>query len=350
GRAQLFLSVASTHGLTRVTNTGFTNPFTLTVTPKAPAEAGLGTWTDEIVISVCEDTECGKPISGSPRTVSVSYTVRSHIQATPAALSFTSVLGSSALPGSKSLTLQGTSIQWTASASPSWVQLSGSTSGGTPGSLTVKVNATGLPLGSHAGTITLTQTETGDALEVPVTLQVVPPTLSITPLSLSFAAADLPDSTIEPVALYLDTGTSPYSWTATVDTGGGPAWLKLSNTSGTVSSIPALLTASVNIQDMPNGSFSGSVTLCSGGAAQSSDTVKVGLWVGARSPNSQDSLTTIYHAIETEPIRPYVYAHTDDGDLINDGVRFSPPGSGAVESTVLVLSRIGVLLHKIGIQ
>lgn len=47
----------------------------LSLLPYPAGLMGAGTYTDSVKIEVCEDSECAKHISGSPRTVSVTYTV-----------------------------------------------------------------------------------------------------------------------------------------------------------------------------------------------------------------------------------------------------------------------------------
>jgi hypothetical protein len=385
------------------------------VMPKDPAATGIGTFTDQIVINACEDSWCRRHIDGSPKTVTVTYTVRNRLVAQPAALSFAHVLGRNPPPSSKALSLQGTSVHWTASADRSWIQLSGS-SGGTPGSLTVGIDPTGLAIGDHAGNITFTNIDTGELTVVPVTLQVAAPTLSIAPGALSFSGLEGKYLPAQPLLFSLDTGSSAYAWGATVDTGSGPEWLILSSTSGTVSSSPTGLAVSVNTSGLPGGTYSGNLTITtsveghslsrtipvslslasplwvadngvalvstpavsklthtvtvkdrwaqsstawtatadvpwlsvtpsgiSGGSltmtaqpagletntlhyarvtvtygnapAQGSETIRVGLWVGASAPTSQHSIPEAFQVIETDPVRPYVYVHNGGGTL-----------------------------------
>jgi hypothetical protein len=112
------------NGLSSVMYDRSGDSLTIRVTPKEPAEVGVGTFTDQVVVFACADTLCRRHLDGSPKTVSVTYTVRNRLVAAPAALSFAHVLGSTPFPSPRALSLQGTSVNWTASADSSWIQLS----------------------------------------------------------------------------------------------------------------------------------------------------------------------------------------------------------------------------------
>lgn len=77
--------------------------------------------------------------------------------ANPSSLNFTA-FSNQAAPAAQTISIynQGTgALNWTASASASWISLSAS-SGSTPASLSVSVNSSGLAAGSYSGTITIT--------------------------------------------------------------------------------------------------------------------------------------------------------------------------------------------------
>jgi hypothetical protein len=388
---------------------------TVSVTPKDPATVGVGTFTDQVIINACADSWCKRHLDGSPKTVSVTYTVRNRLGVHPAALAFAYVRGSSPLPSSKTLSLQGTSVHWTAVADMSWIQLSAG-SGTTPGSLAVGLEPSGLEAGHHQGSITLNNNDTGESVVVPVTVQVAAPTLSASPSALAFSGLEGRYLPAQPLSLSLDTGSSAYEWTATVDTEGGSQWLFLSSTSGVVSSSPTALAVSVNTAGLPGGTYSGSLTFTTtvagqtlsrsvpvslslatplwvpdngvalvstpsvsklshtvtvkdrwgtsrtawtassdqpwlsvtpsgisgdnltvvarpaglepntvhhaqvivsfgGDSARGNEIIRVGLWVGDGSPNNLDTVAGTYQAIETDPVRPYVYVHNGGGTL-----------------------------------
>ncbi|RKH36543.1 hypothetical protein D7Y13_00210 [Corallococcus praedator] len=269
---------ASSHGLSQVSYDTSTNPFTLRVTPRAPAEVEGTTVTDQIVISACLDVPCTRHIPGSPSTVEVTYAVRGHLQVAPQTLAFSHVLGSSPSPGATQLSLRGRSVHWNASASPSWIQLSGASSGVTPSVLSVGVDPASVSMGTHDGGITLTQTDTGEVTTVPVVLQVVAPSLAVSPSTLSFTGSGSGSPSEASLSLSLDTGTAAHGWTVALDTGGGAPWLKLSSTSGTVSASGTTLSVSVDSTGLQLGTHSASLVFTATVEGQSvSRTVPVSL-------------------------------------------------------------------------
>jgi hypothetical protein len=247
------------NGLSSVMYDHTTNSIIVSVMPKAPAILGVGTFTDQVTVKVCEDTSCRRHIEGSPKTVNVTYTVFNRLSVYPAALAYAHVMGSSPAPGSKSLSLQGTFVNWTASADASWIQLAGG-SGTTPENLAVAIEPSGLSVGSHGGNITLTNNDTGERTVVPVAVQVAEPVLSTNPSALSFGGLEGRYLPAQPLVLALNTGSSAYEWTASVDTGSGAEWLVLSSTSGTVSSSTTPLAVGVNTAGLQGGSYSASLT------------------------------------------------------------------------------------------
>ncbi|MBN1209961.1 MAG: hypothetical protein JXB05_34235 [Myxococcaceae bacterium] len=239
--------VYSQNGLDTVTYDTSANPFPIFIRPKPPATVDAKTVLDTLVISACEDAECTRHITGSPQTVEVSYTVtpiRGWFKADPAVLGFTSELGGSPPPGRQFLSLLDiSSSNWKASTSQSWIKIVGSDQGSTPGGLSVEVDPSGLDAGLYVGSVQVTNTTRGELLEVPVTLTVTA-SLSTTPSSLALGGSDGTDLSAQPLALHVATGSG--YWTATIDTGSGPQWLKLSSTYGAVSSTPSSLMVSVD--------------------------------------------------------------------------------------------------------
>ena len=64
----------------------------LTIFPKQPSQLGAGTFTDTITVRACLDNGCFRQIGGSPKTINVTYTVRS-ITATPTSVTLTGIEG-----------------------------------------------------------------------------------------------------------------------------------------------------------------------------------------------------------------------------------------------------------------
>ncbi|MBI1742230.1 BACON domain-containing protein [Candidatus Acetothermia bacterium] len=105
-------------------------------------------------------TITGAGAQGSPAVVEVTLTVEvrpSVLQVSPSTLSFQGPAGG-ASPAPQTLTITNTgggTLNWVASADPSWIQLS-ATTGTAPATLTVSVQAAGLSAGAYAGRITIT--------------------------------------------------------------------------------------------------------------------------------------------------------------------------------------------------
>lgn len=257
-----------------------THPFTVEVIPKSVSELPNGTYQDEVIIAVCKDEACEEHISGSPLVVPVSYTVHHEIRFQPESLSFTAVLGSSVRPSQTHVRYHVPfPFEWKASADRGWIQLPiAQGANGFDSGFPVEVDPWDLAVGSHSGTITLANLKTGDTHPLPVTLELRPATLSAEPQALVLGGADGTDTSAQRLAVSFDTGTTAYGWRATVDTGSGPRWLKLSKSSGTASSTPAELTVSADLTGLHGGTYSGSVTFTATVQGQSvSKTVPVSL-------------------------------------------------------------------------
>jgi outer membrane protein assembly factor BamB len=81
---------------------------------KNPASLGQGTYSDQVVISVCYDQACTQQISGSPATVNVSY------QVTAAAPMITSLLPNEVDAGSAAFTLTVNGSGFTSDSQVQW--------------------------------------------------------------------------------------------------------------------------------------------------------------------------------------------------------------------------------------
>jgi hypothetical protein len=381
---------------------------TFHVSVKDQKHMGLGTFEDVIVIAACKDYECKEHIEGSPQQVSVRYLVRSVWTAQPEEVSITHVLGGGTT-GPKGVAIQNPlSLEWTAQADKDWIRLSPTSSTW----LGVEIDSSSLDFGNHEGSITVLFPTDNYRIVVPVRFQFMP--MSITPNQLVFGGEDGQDLQDQELILQLinigNTPTRSQAWSATVDVGNGPQWLRISPTSGTLSSstpsnrliarvdptglgsgthtgsvkftvleegrpmtytlpvslklvehklwvpdngvslvstpstsklthtvkvkdrtgqLPARWTASTNqlwLSVTLNGGDTltmtanpaglapdtlhlATVTLSPVEASMEREHLQVGLWVGSRPSNSRDTLTAPYQDIETDPVRPYVYAH-----------------------------------------
>jgi hypothetical protein len=238
------------------------NPFKVEVKPKSPRELGGGTYEDAVVIAACADEACNEHFEGSPLTVPVTYTVTGHLVVTPMndrEPDISGVIGGTPLP-TFPIELRGSRRSWTASADQGWIKL-GTTSGGTPATTTVTLDSKGLAAGIHTGRITFTDTESQELHHVRVTFRLEAPRFFGT-LEVSFGERVDGDYRPVEVQVFLNTGTAVYPWTASIDHGGGPAWLTLSTLSGTLSGGPtgAPLYARANALGLPSGLYAANIT------------------------------------------------------------------------------------------
>ncbi len=224
--------------------------------------------------------------SNSPKTVPVTFTVTAastpSLTVSPLSVSFSYQTGG-ASPAAQTVNLSSTStLSYTASASPGWLSVTPG-SGSTPGSLSVSVNPSGLAAGTYTGTVTVTAAGASNSPQkIAVNLAVTGtppsnPSLNISPGNLSFTYAS-GSTTSGTQNLSVASSGSVLSITATASGGG---WLTVTPGTG---STPAMLKVSANPTGMAAGTYNGTITITSAGAANTPQTVPVSLVVsGANS-------------------------------------------------------------------
>ena len=148
-------------------------------------------------------------------------------------------------------------IPWLATASAPWIQLQ-SSSGQTPGALTLLANLSNLASGVYNGSVTITAQGLAQALTLPVTLQLSTATLTPSSTAVVIGGADgrkLQDA--QTLSLSLNTGTVSWPWKVKE----APDWLQISQTSGTTSATPAVLTLGLKRELLQPGSTKGQLKL-----------------------------------------------------------------------------------------
>lgn len=131
----------------------------LTVTPRAAADLAPGVYDDTISVSACFDVQCLRQTAGSPRQVSVRYTVR-RAAPPPVLQASQRGVGLAVVPGGQRtqhrLTITeptGTAAAWTASSSAPW--LSVTPAGAVGSALDLAADAAALAEGLHLATVTV---------------------------------------------------------------------------------------------------------------------------------------------------------------------------------------------------
>ncbi|MGC2198086.1 MAG: choice-of-anchor D domain-containing protein, partial [Terriglobales bacterium] len=239
-----------------------------------PSGLAAGTYTGNVTI-----TSAGA--SNSPKTVAVTLTVTAAaaptLSASPLSLSFTYQSGGTT-PAAQTVNLTSSgAVSYTAAASPGWLSVTPA-GGSTPGSLSVSVNPAGLAAGSYTGAVTVTAAGASNSpLKIAITLAVMGtppsnPSLNITPGNLSFTYAS---GTTTSGTQNLSVASSGSTLNVTAAASGG-AWLTVTPSTG---STPAMLKVSANPTGMAVGTYKGTITITSSGAANTPQTVPVSLVV-----------------------------------------------------------------------
>jgi uncharacterized protein (TIGR03437 family) len=237
-----------------------------TVTLRSP-----GAIPDTLVIAILLQVAAPQPASLSLQTQSLSF-------------SFTANSG----PSSQQLTVsnQGAgSISFTASATGgAWLSVSpqsGAASGGAPAYLTVTATPGSLGAGTYSGSITIASTDTGESIVVPVTMSIsaTPQKILLSQTGLTFIAVAQAGAPLPQSFGILNAGQGSMSWTASTSTlSGGPNWLSVDQTSGTVPR-PFLdvspVNVSINPAGLPPGTYYGQIQVKAAGAANSPQSVSV---------------------------------------------------------------------------
>jgi hypothetical protein len=240
-----------------------TTPGTLALSVN-PSGLAAGTYTG--TISIASAGEAKSPVT-LPVTLNVTAgTTNPTLNLTPSSLSFTFATGG-AMPAAKTLSVTSSTsaaLSYTAAASGgSWLTL-GSTSGNTPGSLSVSVNPASMAAGTYNGTVTVTSSGASNSPQsIPVTLTVTSGTASghllASPrwISFNYAAGQ---SAPSPKMVTVNSSGTPLSYTAA---GFGGSWLSVTPSGGTTS---GKLSISVNPDGLPTGTYAGVVQISAPGS------------------------------------------------------------------------------------
>ncbi len=241
-----------------------------------PGTLSAGTYTGSVTI-----TSSGA--SNSPKSVPVTLTVTSATTPTltvsPLSLSFTYQTGGST-PAAQPVTLSSSSaLNYTAVSSAAWLNATPA-SGATPASLSVSVNPAGLAVGNYSGTLTVTASGASNSPQkIAVSLAVTSassgnPSLNVAPGTLTFTYAS--GSTTSGTQNLSITSTGAALQITAAASGG--SWLSVTPTTGSTS---VTVKVSANPTGLAAGTYNGTITITSTGAANTPQTIPVKLVVSS---------------------------------------------------------------------
>jgi len=241
-----------------------------------PGTLSAGTYTGSVTI-----TSSGA--SNSPKSVPVTLTVTSATTPTltvsPLSLSFTYQTGGST-PAAQPVTLSSSSaLNYTAVSSAAWLNATPA-SGATPASLSVSVNPAGLAVGNYSGTLTVTASGASNSPQkIAVSLAVTSassgnPSLNVAPGTLTFTYAS--GSTTSGTQTLSITSTGAALQITAAASGG--SWLSVTPTTGSTS---VTVKVSANPTGLAAGTYNGTITITSTGAANTPQTIPVKLVVSS---------------------------------------------------------------------
>jgi uncharacterized protein (TIGR03437 family) len=305
-----------------------------------PGLLSAGQYTGTITI-----TASGATVPNSPLTIPVIFNVTAGtITLNPTTLSFAQSTGGSA-PAAQTVqvTSNGSPLSFSAAASVSsgtvnWLSVAsgsgGSTATGTtPGSLSVSVDGSKLNPGTYTGTITVTAPN-ANAATIGVTLTVNAGTLGTTPTDLPTnglvftQTAGLAAPAAQTFGVTGTPGVLTFNVTTSTSTGAG--WFSAAVTtlpaqsSTSTGNTPATVSVTVNGGSLTPGTYKGTVTITSPGAAGSPINVPITL-------NVVPGVT-----LNITPASPYSFNYTiglSTGNTLSQAVSLTSSGSTAFTAT-----------------
>lgn len=203
--------------------------------------------------------------SGFVIPITVTVTSGNALIPSPSSLAFIFQTGGAAPPSqSISVGSSGTSLTFTAKAATvnggGWLSVSPG-GGSTPSTLSVSVDSGKLGPGTYSGTVTLTPSS-GSAVQIPVGLTITASTnLTAQPATLTFSSGI--GSTAPPAqTVAIGSKGAQTAFNVSISTSDGKGWLSATPASATT---PSNLSVSVNPSGLALGTYSGTITVSSGG-------------------------------------------------------------------------------------
>jgi uncharacterized protein (TIGR03437 family) len=247
-----------------------------------PAGQPAGTYTGTLTIS--PPAVPGQPAPQPYQTIPIRMTVTAGtIQLSSTSLTFEQAAGAPA-PDAQTVNITtpgGGALNFFVTTDPSapWLRTD-PTSGNTPGTLRVMVNAaTSLAPGTYNGVLTVQAPGASNSPQlIRVRLDVSQPrTITVARTSISVNAIAGSSTPVTETVRVEGSGTG-MTYTAVAEAQSGGNWLSVTPASG---NLPQNLTISVNAANLNPGTYNGTVRITSGGAANSPQAINVTVTVGA---------------------------------------------------------------------
>src|ERR1035438_302182 len=195
----------------------------------------------------------------------------------PTSLTFNGTAGGGAPPSQTlSVTASGrtafTASVSVQSGSAGWLRISPSGTLNTNQNLTVSVNPTGLAAGAYNGTISLRRSERTQTVGVRLMVAQAAPTITLTPTAFTFNATVGGAAPMSQSLTVSAATTTSFTASASVQSG-GTNWLSISPSGALTTN--RTLTVSVSLAGLVAGSYSGTITVVSGGVTRTSSVTLV---------------------------------------------------------------------------
>jgi hypothetical protein len=226
-----------------------------------------------------------------PVTLTIGATGPATLSVAPSSLTMSYVQGNSTdqrylvINNTGSGTIHYSSQAATDNCGPNWLNVlsgPGSAIPSTPGIAAILVNPAGISDRTCTGTVTVSDSATGQSQKVPVTMTVSAQNqaLLLTRSGMSFQTSTGVAPGAQTFAV-LNTGVSTVNWTANAQTLRGGPWLTVSPSTGSATAgvIPSPVTVDANSQGLPPGIYYGSVQIASNSVGNSPQAVSVMLTV-----------------------------------------------------------------------
>lgn len=243
--------------------------------------------------------------------ITVTYTVQDVLSVDTNTLTFNVFSNSTAASDIQTVNLYGSNLAWSATPSDGWLQLS-ATSGTAPGTLDVNIAAIGstLSAGTYNGTISLASESNNEIINV--TLNVEPQRLFVPDKAVALTSLPSRSKLTEVIPININ-GGSAVSWSATDDA----LWLTLDNTTGTTGTG---LSVTADPTGLADGLHHATITVSSSDAGISNtENIRVALYVSSTDAASNtipyNTVVGSVIAMETDPLRPYLYFSNGGNDI-----------------------------------